>query len=212
MTAAATAALSRLTGPIVIASPNLIVRTMTPDDASDRFASWFAQADIREGLNLPAQSRTKADIAAYIRGFDQRSNLLLGIFDKANDLSVGFFNIQIDWRIGRYLVNTVIGEPAYRTKGLMLEVTLPFREYFFGALGLKVMTATALASNAAIIGYLEKTGWTRNQTLKAHTKSHADGTMIDLHLYSITREAWAAWKAANPDTVQAMAKGLLRPS
>jgi RimJ/RimL family protein N-acetyltransferase len=206
----AAAALSPLAGPIVIESPNLTIRTMTTNDASDRFASWFAQADIREALNLPEQQRTKADIAAYIRTFDQRSNLLLGIFDKTNDLLVGLFNVQIDWRIGRYLVNTIVGEPAYRSKGLMLEVTLPFREYFFETLGLKVMTATALATNVPIIGYLEKTGWTLNQTLKAHARSNADGRMIDLRLYSITREAWRAWKAANRDNVQAMAKGLLR--
>ncbi len=206
----AAAALSPLAGPIVIESPNVTIRTMTTNDASDRFASWFAQADIREALNLPEQQRTKADIAAYIRTFDQRFNLLLGIFDKANDLLVGLFNVQIDWRIGRYLVNTIVGEPAYRSKGLMLEVTLPFREYFFETLGLKVMTATTLATNAPIIGYLEKTGWTLKQTLKAHARSNADGSMIDLRLYSITRDAWREWKAANPDAVQAMAKGLLR--
>lgn len=208
----AAAARESLIRPIVIESPNLTIRTMTADDASERMASWFAQEDVREGLNLPAQQRTKADIAAYIASFDQRSNLLLGIFDKASGLPVGLFNVQIDWRIGRYLVNTIVGESAYRSKGLMLEVTLPFREFFFEELGLKVMTATALATNTAIIGYLEKTGWTRNQTLKAHTKSLTNGAMIDLHLYSITREAWQAWKAAHPDIVEAMAKGPLRAS
>jgi len=126
-------------------------------------------------------------------------------------LLVGLFSVQIDWRIGRYLVNTIVGEAPYRSKGLMLEVTLPFREFFFETLGLNVMTATALATNAPIIGYLEKTGWTLNQTLKAHTRSNADGSMIDLHLYSITRDAWRAWKSANPSIVEAMAKGLLGP-
>ena len=192
---------------VVIETPNLTIRTLTTDDASDRFASWFAQADIRQSLNLPEQNKTKADMAAYVASFDQRSHLLLGIFDKANDLLVGLLTVQIDWRIGRYLVNTVVGEPAYRSKGVMLEVTPPFREYFFETLGLNVMTATALATNAPIIAYLEKTGWTRNQTLKEHTRSHADGAMIDLHLYSITRESWRAWKAANPQALKAMANG-----
>lgn len=196
--------------PVVIEAPNLTIRTLTPDDVTDRFVSWFGQDDIRGALNLPAQNRTKADMIGYVKSFDQSSRLLLGIFDKANGLLVGLFTVHIEPRIGRYLVNTVVGEAAYRTKGLMMEVTLPFREYFFETRGLKVMTATALATNKPIIGYLEKTGWTLNQTLKAHTKSQADGTMIDLHLYSITRDAWQAWKTANPDAVQAMAKGLLR--
>lgn len=196
--------------PIIIDTPNLTMRTLTPDDASDRFAAWFSQTDVRNALNLPEQNKTKADIVTYIKGFDQRSNLLLGFFDKANDLLVGFITVQIDWRIGRYLANTVVGEASYRSKGMMLEITLPFREYFFETLGLNVMTATALATNKPIIAYFAKTGWTLNQTLQAHTKSHADGTMIDLHLYSITREAWRAWKAANPEAVEAMADGPLR--
>lgn len=203
-------ALGPLAEPITIDTPNLRVRTLTIADASDRFATWFSQGEVRSALNLPAQDKTKADIVAYIKTFDQRSNLLLGFFDRANDLLVGLFTIQIDWQIERYLVNTVVGEAAYRSKGVMLEMTLPFREHFFETLGLKVMTATALATNKAIIAYLVKTGWTLNQTLKGHMKSHADGTMIDLHLYSITREAWRAWKAANPQAVKAMAEGHLR--
>ena len=204
-------AVEPLAEPVVIDTPNLLVRTLRPDDASERFASWFSQDDIRAGLNLPQQPKTRADIVAYINTFDQRSNLLLGIFAKADDLLVGLLSVQIDWRIGRYLANTLVGEAAYRSKGVMLEITLPFREYFFETLGLKVMTATVLATNKPIIGYLEKTGWTLNQTLKAHTKSNSDGTMIDLCLYSITREAWAAWKAANGGIVKAMANGTLRP-
>ena len=196
--------------PIVIDTPNLTMRTLTTDDASDRFAAWFSQAEIRSALNLPEQSKTKADIITYIKAFDQRSSILLGIFDKANDLLVGLVAVQIDWQLGRYLANTVVGEPAYRSKGVMLEITLPFREYFFETLGLKVLTATELATNKPIIAYLVKTGWTLNQTLKAHNKSHADGTMIDLHLYSITREAWQAWKAANPEAVKAMAEGIVQ--
>jgi RimJ/RimL family protein N-acetyltransferase len=204
------AAASPSTNEFLLESPNLGLRPLTVDDVSDRFVSWFAQDEIRSPLNLPSANRTKAEMIAYVQSFDQDARLLLGIFDKANGLLVGFFSVQIERRIGRYLVNTVVGEPAYRTKGLMLEITLPFREYFFETLGLKVMTATALATNAAIIGYLEKTGWTRNQTLKGHSKSQVDGAMIDLHLYSITREAWQAWKGAHPDIVEAMAKGLLR--
>jgi RimJ/RimL family protein N-acetyltransferase len=194
----------------ILESPNLGVRALTADDVSERFVAWFTQDEVRSALNLSAQGRTKPEMVAYVRSFDQDARLLLGIFDKANGLLVGFFTVQIERRIGRYLVNTVVGEAAYRTKGLMLEITLPFREHFFETLGLKVMTATALATNAAIIGYLEKTGWTRNQTLKGHSKSHSDGAMIDLHLYSITREAWQAWKVAHPDIVEAMAMGLLR--
>jgi RimJ/RimL family protein N-acetyltransferase len=196
--------------PVVIETPNFLMRTLTVDDASDRFAGWFLQEEVRAGLNLPEQRTTKADIVAYIQKFDQRSYLALGFVDKVNALLVGFITVHIDWRLGRYLVNTIVGEPAYRSKGMMLEITLPFRDYFFETLGLKILTATALATNKPIISYFEKTGWTLSQTLKAHTKSCTDAAMIDLRFYSITREAWRAWKLANTETVRAMALGMRR--
>jgi RimJ/RimL family protein N-acetyltransferase len=144
---------------------------------------------------------------AYIRTFDQDTNLLLGIFDRTKNVLTGIVTVEIDWRLGRYLANTIVGEADYRHRGVMLEISAPFREYFFETLSLKVMTAAALATNTAIIGYLEKTGWTLNQTIKNHARSAADGSPVDLRLYSITREAWNAWKKANPDLLQAMIAG-----
>jgi RimJ/RimL family protein N-acetyltransferase len=191
-------------------TPHLYVRTLTVDDATDRWASWFDQAEVRRALNLGPERKTKADLEAYVRKFDQASRILLGIFDRTNDLLVGLFTVQVDWQIGRYLANTVVGEADYRHRGVMLELTPPFRDYFFATLGLKVMTASALATNTPIIGYLEKTGWTLNHTLKNHARSHADGTMVDLCLYSLTHEAWEAWKTANPELLKAMRNGTMR--
>lgn len=190
--------------PIYLETPHLYMRTLTAGDASERFGAWFEQDEVSRGLNLAARKKTKAEIAAYIAGFDQVSKILLGIFDKTNDLLVSIITVHVDWMIGRFLANTVVGEAEYRHRGVMLEVSRPFRDYFFETLDLKVMTATALASNRQIIGYLEKTGWTRNQTLKNQVRSQADGAPADLCLYSLTREAWNVWKAANPGEYQAM--------
>jgi RimJ/RimL family protein N-acetyltransferase len=185
----------RVVAPITIETPNYLMRTLTLDDATERWSVWFADAGVREALNMPNRPQTKADMQTYIRGFDQESKVLLGIFDKANGLLVGIFANYIDWKGRKFACNTVVGEAEYRSRGVMMEVTPPFRDYFFGRRGLKVMTATALSNNRAIRGYLEKTGWTLDHVLKAHVKSHSDGSLLDLCHYSITAEAWWAWKA-----------------
>jgi RimJ/RimL family protein N-acetyltransferase len=195
---------------VYIETPNLYIRTLTVDDASDRWAAWFDEPAVREGLNLGGERKTKADIAAYVRKFDQVSSVLLGLFDRTNDLLFGLATVYIDRSIGRCLANIVVGEAAYRHRGAMLEATPPFRDHFFETLGLKVMTATALATNKPVIAYLDKTGWTLSQTLQGHAHSAADGSPIDLNLYSLTREAWNAWKARNPDLLGAMRTGTLR--
>lgn len=195
---------------IRIETPNLCLRTLTVNDASPQWLGWFGQTEIRDGLNLSDAPKTLAEVTAYIQTYDQRSNIILGIFDRTNDLLLGIHATQVDWHTGRYLANTFVGEAAYRNRGVMLEVAQPTRDYFFDVLNLKVMSATALATNKPIVNYLHKTGWTLNRTLKNHTRSNKDGTMVDLHLYSITREAWHAWKAENPALLALMRKGTMR--
>lgn len=193
----ATHSQTRVPATITIDTPNYVVRTLTLDDATEQWGAWFADPEVRIALNMPNRPQTKADMQAYIRGFDQENKILLGIFDKTNGLLVGILANYIDWKNGNFACNTVVGEPGYRSRGVMMDVTPPFRDYFFGTRGLKVMTATALASNRAIRAYLEKTGWTLDRVLQGHVKSHTDGSPLDLCSYSITADAWWKWKAAN---------------
>lgn len=187
-----------------IETKNFYMRELTDTDASDRMTAWFDQPEVRNGLNAGTGGRSKADLEAYIRRFDQRSKVLLGIFDRHNDLLIGFISVDIDWKIGRYLANMVIGEEDYRNTGVTTALSPAFRHYFFDVLGLKVMTATALSTNNAIARYLKGTGWELNQTLRNRIRSHAAGSDVDLHLYSLTREAWSKWMADNPERLQAM--------
>jgi RimJ/RimL family protein N-acetyltransferase len=94
-------------------------------------------------------------------------------------------------------VSMLIGEP-YRNKGVTNDITVPFRDYLFEALGLRTMLATALARNRPIIHYLLKSGRTLGPTLERHVKSHADDSMLDLCFFSLTRDAWRAWKQTHP--------------
>jgi RimJ/RimL family protein N-acetyltransferase len=174
-----------------------LIRTIKADDASDRWAGWMSDREAVQMLNAAGQIMKKSDIASYIKQFDQRSHLLLGIFEKESGLHLGIFRIDIDRPTGRFLVFLLIGAPEHRNKGVTNDITVPFRDYFFEKLGLNTMLATALAHNHAIIHYFRKTGWTLDQTLARNVKSQSDGNMLDLCFFSITRDAWRAWKKAN---------------
>ena len=177
-----------------IHSDNYLVRTIAADDASDRWAGWMGDPEAIHMLNLSDRKWTKADVLEYIKTFDQRGVLLLGIFEKAGGAHIGILTVDINPVTGQFLVNMLIGEPAYRRQGVTWEITVPFRDYFFETLGLKVALASVLARNIPITEYLIKTGWTREQTLARAAKSNQDGGMLDLCLFSLSREAWRAWK------------------
>lgn len=191
-------AIPKITGaPVSLDCGKWIVRTATLDDASEQWAGWMADPEASHMLNAPPKAMKIGDLVAYIKSFDQKNRVLLGIFEKASEKLLGFLRVDIDHARGDYLVSMLIGEPDYRNKGVTNEITVPFRDYFFETLGLKRMLATALSHNRPIIHYLLKSGWTQDKTLKRHVKSQADGTMLDLCYFSITRDAWRAWKKAN---------------
>jgi RimJ/RimL family protein N-acetyltransferase len=173
-----------------------LIRTLTVDDASDRWANWMDDPKNLRLVNATPQHMTKSDIVTYIKQFDQRSHLLLGIVDKKNGTLVGTFRIDIDYALNRCLV-FLIGEPKYRHWFLMTDIKVPFYDLIFETLDLKMMLATVLASNRALIGFLLRLGWSLDKTIERHVKSQTDDSMLDLCFFSYSRDAWRAWKAEN---------------
>jgi len=178
-------------------SEKYLVRTITGADASDRWAQWMSEPELAQALNLPERRWSKADVAIYIEGFDQRTVLLLGIFEKSSGRHMGFFTVDINPVTGQFISNMLIGEPEYRHIGVMMSLTVPYRDYFFETLGLKVALGSVLARNTAVIEYLRKTGWQLDRTIKGGAKSRRGGEPLDICLFSQSREAWRAWKKAH---------------
>src|SRR5579863_2695470 len=174
-----------------------LVRNATIADASDRWGSWMADAEASYMLNAPAKALTASEVASYIKAFDQRTHLLLVILETASGRLLGFFRIDIDEKLGRFLVSMMVGEPDYRHKGIMNELTVPFRDYFFDTLGLKTMLGMVLSHNEPVLRYLFKTGLNLDKKIERHVKSQTDDTMLDLCYFSQTADAWHAWKRAN---------------
>ena len=174
-----------------------VVRNARIEDATEQWGQWMADAEASHMLNAPAKALSKAEIEAYIRLFDQRTHLLLVIVEKVSGFILGCFRIDIDEKLGRFLVSMIVGEPGYRHKGIMNELTMPFRDYFFETLGLKTMLGMVLSHNEPVIRYPEKTGLHLDKKIARHVKSRTSDAMLDMCFFSQTVEAWRAWKRAN---------------
>jgi RimJ/RimL family protein N-acetyltransferase len=175
-----------------IATDKYVLRPLVEGDASDRWASWMSDSEVLYMLNAPARSMTKADIVKYVRTFDQKAHLLLGVFDRQSGRHIGFFTIDVDGAQSQGLVNLLIGEAEFRNRGVLSNVRRQFAEYFFETLGLKTMKATALSHNKIILDTLLKAGWVTEKTLPRHVRAHSDGALLDLCLLSLSRETWRA--------------------
>lgn len=202
MSAMPAAAPSR--GVIILETPNFYMRRLTKADATERVGAWFEQVEVAEGLNAEPARKSVAELEKWIGSFDQQANRINGMFDKRNDLLVTIANSQFNWEQGRVMMNIVVGEAAYRHCGVILEASVPVRDYYFDEMHMKIVTGTALATNRTIIAFLESTGFVRNQTLKDYKVSKQTGRPVDLHLYSQTRELWLEWKSKNGETIEAI--------
>jgi RimJ/RimL family protein N-acetyltransferase len=179
---------------------NYLLRTVTADDASDRWASWMSDPKNLRLLNSAPKAMTRRDIATYINKFDQRSHLLIGIFEKQGGSQIGFFRLDIDHRLKRCLMFLLIGEQKYRHWSVTDDIRGPFQDYIFDVLGLNTILATVLVSNQAMVRYMLKSGWAVDKTAARHIKSQTSDAMLDLSYLSLSREAWAAWKRRNQPT------------
>jgi RimJ/RimL family protein N-acetyltransferase len=192
------------TAQIILETPNFYMRRLSPSDASERIGAWFEQPEVAEGLNAEPVRKSLAEMQNWIAGFDQHTNRVNGMFDKRNNMLVTLGNSQFNWEISRVMMNIVVGEESYRHAGVILEATVPVRDFYFDDMKMKVITGTALATNRPILAFMESTGFTRMETLKNFKMSKHTGKPVDLHLYALTREAWADWKSRNGDTIEAI--------
>ena len=182
---------------IRLETARLILRNARVEDASEEWGRWTADPTAGYMLNAPMKVSTKTEVEAYIRMFDHRTHLLLVIVEKVSEKIIGCFRIDIDDRHSRFLVSVIVGEPDYRRKGILNELRVPFRDYFFETLGLKVMLCTVLSHNEPMIRYLEKTGWQLAKKIERHIQSRVSDAKYDLCFFSQTAEGWRAWKRAN---------------
>ena len=157
-------------------------------------AGWLTDSWSVHVLNSAPKKLQKSDIVEYIRQFDQRSHLLLGIFEMGTRAHVGFIRLDIDEAAGEAIVNAVVGEPEHRNRGATTDVFVPLLTFLFDKVGLEKVRAPVLQRNQVTLGYLLKMGWQQEDVRPTPVASHADGAMLDRCMVSWTRDGYRAFR------------------
>jgi RimJ/RimL family protein N-acetyltransferase len=179
---------------ILIQCGPYFVRTIRMKDASERWAGWLADTEAAHMLNSPAVTLTKEDVVKYIKGFDQRSHLLLGIFERSSSRHIGITRLDIDYGSGIALLNTLIGDKDYRHKGVASTIALPCIDYFFRNPNLNAIRANVLARNSIVLHFMTGMGWKFDDAAPRQIQSASDNSKLDVRTLILSREAWSAWR------------------
>ncbi|MGE3905884.1 MAG: hypothetical protein AB7F36_08020, partial [Reyranellaceae bacterium] len=176
-------------------SENFIVRTASVDDVSERWAGWLNDPVAATMLNARPRSFTLDELRQHVRSFDNIERILACIFHRGSGRHIGI-------AIGEYLDGgrkarpaVLIGEPEFRSMGLLNEMELIAYELYFEALKVDAIVSNVLAYNEIAIAFNESRGWRLVHRVKGAKRSARTGEPIDVLVYEFTREMWEKKKA-----------------
>jgi ribosomal-protein-alanine N-acetyltransferase len=160
-TASASHPVSSLDKRVVIGTPRFVLRELEVADASERYLSWFADADARRYITAAATTVALADLSAYIAArMNRRDVLFLGIFDRATGLHIGNVKYEpLDESRGYAVMGILVGDHGFRGKGVAREVLDASTEWLRAQRGIREIVLGVETSNTGAIRAYEAAGF-----------------------------------------------------
>jgi RimJ/RimL family protein N-acetyltransferase len=175
-----------------IEAQNYLLRTLDPQDASDRCCGWLADPAKARLINAPARAMSLHDFADYIASHDRISGHILGIFDKATGIHVGIWSVYIDWELKEFLINVLVGERGYEP-GARRQTQRKLLDFLFENLDLQTLRCAILARNERMENRFEL-GNIKPEHI-SFTPSANEAAFEEVRHYSIARDAWRNFRA-----------------
>jgi RimJ/RimL family protein N-acetyltransferase len=172
---------------------NYLLRPLGPADISDQWAGWLESAEAAARLNAPRRKLSRRELEDYLRRFDNRTNLLLGVFHRPTGTHIGIFTVTQS-RDGQHaLLNILMGAAGFQSVGGLSEIRdirTAVGNFLFFEKGYRSVVASVVATNAPMIAYLKLEGY---ELVKRAAARRADGSgTVELLTFRLTRERYVA--------------------
>jgi RimJ/RimL family protein N-acetyltransferase len=178
--------------PVSTHSERFIIRSLTPNDVSERWCNWSGDPDIMTPLNMPVRKSTREGLVKYVQQQNNDRNYLIGIFAKSMGQHIGFFQIDVNKLHRTAGFNVVIGDKQYWGKNAVNETRAAILTEFFERRGLEKAWGQPLARNFPMIFNYKQQGWKLEGILRGQCLSVVDGSRIDQYQFGMLRDDWRA--------------------
>lgn len=176
--------------PVRLDTAPYVLRSLTKEDASERFCGWLADAEVQRFLNSPPVSANVQAVGLHISASDNRSSFLIGIFDPATaDSMVGFHSVICDLTNGTAEVIPVVGDRAYWGKGVVSATLPPLLDFLFDRVGLEKVWSRPMARDFASVRNFLALGFRCEGVLRGQLRS-IDGSRADQFFFGLPRKEW----------------------
>jgi [ribosomal protein S5]-alanine N-acetyltransferase len=149
------------------------------------YLSWLRDYEVIRTLNLPSywQPVEFEEAARYCRGLvGSDQDHYFALYFSSEERFVGTVRIgHIDWDCGTGDIGIMIGDRSYWGRGIAQDAVAAASRLAFGDLGLRRLTAGAMAVNQGMIHVFEKLGFKREACLRKHDRLR-EGDYCD-HIY-----------------------------
>lgn len=142
-----------------IEGEHVFLRTLLPDDASERYASWLNDPVVNRYLET--RSITIPKLRAYIgEKWESDQALLLGVFWKETGAHIGNVKLEpVDLSGRTAMLGLLIGDKEFWGRGVGTEATNLAADFAFKNLGLREIRLGVIAENTPAIRVYEKCGF-----------------------------------------------------
>ena len=178
--------------PVSTHSERFILRSLTPNDVSERWCGWAADPDIMNPLNMVPRKSTREGLLKYVAQQNNDRSYLIGVFAMAMGLHIGFYQIDVNKLHRTAGFNVVIGDKQYWGKNAVNETRAAILTEFFERRGLEKAWGQPLARNFPMIFNYKQQGWKLEGILRGQCLSIVDGTRLDQYQFGMLRDDWRA--------------------
>jgi RimJ/RimL family protein N-acetyltransferase len=177
--------------PAQFDTPAYRLRSLTKADATDRFRAWMEDAEVQRYLNSAPTTTTAQALGLHIEAFDNRTAFLIGIFDRAADLHVGFYSVYCDLLNGSAESLAVVGDRSYWGKKVVAATRPALLDFLFDRVGMEKVWGRPLARDFAGIHSFLQLGFRCEGILRSQLRA-PDGSRSDQYFFGMLRREWRA--------------------
>ncbi|MFQ5617712.1 MAG: GNAT family N-acetyltransferase [Rhodospirillales bacterium] len=174
--------------PVRLDTARTVIRSMTADDVTERYVSWFADAEVMRHITMD-MNLSRAELLEFVASFDNAERFHFGVFLKDSGLPIGWLKILCDLPDKRGIMTTVIGDRDYWGRGFGFEMRTAIIDFMFDVLGLHKAVSKVYSDSLPAQGLNTKLGFRREGILLEHEVGRG-GEWRDVHVFGILADEW----------------------
>ena len=165
----------------------IFLRRFKASDVSQRYVDWLNDPEVNRFLNIREIPQTLDMVREYVASYEGKQNkLLLGIFDKTNDLHIGNITFsEIDQKNDLGVIGIAIGDKNYWRGGYGTEALRLAVSFGFFSLNLHRIEAGISDLNGPSKKLFKKVGFKQDGVLKGREKFAS--TYVDSLIFGLVK-------------------------